>query len=122
MHEQDDPKVVVRGRRFAIEYAKCDRSSAPAQGFVSSLDVKEQAKLFALFDRLANHGEIRNREQFKQVRGPIYEFKRHQVRLLCFRQGSTWYLTNGYKKKRDRLDPGEVDRAERIMAEHLRQR
>jgi hypothetical protein len=48
----------------------------------------------------------------------IFEFKRNQVRVFCFREAQSWFLTNGYKKKKDKLDPAEVARAERVMQEH----
>ena len=70
---------------------------------------------------MAEHGTVRNPEQFKPVQGKIFEFKKHQIRVFCFREGDRWLLTNGYKKKKTKLDQGEIDRAERIMGEHLGQ-
>ena len=68
---------------------------------------------------MAEHGDAPNPEQFKHVQGKLFEFKKHQIRVFCFRDGNSWILTNGYKKKRDRLDRKEVARAERVMHEHL---
>lgn len=92
----------------------------PAKVFIEQqLLEREQATLAALFKRMADYGTVPNREQFKPVRGEIFEFKKHQIRVFCFRRENRWLLTNGYRKKRDRIAPAEIDRAIRIMHEHL---
>ena len=116
-----DSPIVVRGAMRTIEYAVCSNGSMPAREFIEGeLSLAEQAKLLALFQRMADHGNVPNREQFKVVRGKVFEFKKHQIRVFCFRKDDRWLLTNGCKKKKDRLAPSEVARAERIMEEHLR--
>ena len=91
----------------------------PAREFVENLSVAEKAKIAQLFRKMADLGKLPNREQFKSVRGGICEFKKHQIRVFCFRKDDRWIPTNGYKKKRNKLARAEVDRAERIMREHL---
>lgn len=121
MSKEADSPIVVRGVTRTIEYAVCSNGSMPAKKFIEKeLSQGEQLKLLALFRRMADHGDVPNREQFKVVENPIFEFKKHQIRVFCFRKDNRWLLTNGYKKKRDRLDPGEIERAFRIMVEHLR--
>ena len=119
MSKDADNPIVVSGSFRTIEYAIAANGSMPAREFVENLSVAEKAKIAQLFRKMADLGKLPNREQFKSVRGGICEFKKHQIRVFCFRKGDRWLLTNGYKKKRDRLDQGEVDRAERIMGEHL---
>ena len=119
MSKDADSNIVVRGNQRTIEYAICADGSMPAKEFIESLDESDQRKMAALFDRMAQHGNAPNPTQFKPVRGKIFEFKKHQIRVFCFRKGDRWLLTNGYKKKKDKLDQGEVERAERIMHEHL---
>ena len=119
MPNNADRAVVVTGATLTIEYAVGTNGSMPAKEFIDGLVESDQRKLAALLQTMADRGNVPNREQFKKVRGPIFEFKKHQTRVFCFRDGHTWFLTNGYKKKRDRLDPSEVARAERVMGEHL---
>jgi len=119
MSNNADRPVVVTGAVLTIEYAVCANGSMPAKEFIDGLDQSEQRKLAVLFQRMADQGQIRNPDQFKQVRDGIFEFKRHQVRVFCFREAQSWFLTNGYKKKKDKLDPVEVARAARVMQEHL---
>lgn len=118
--EADRPDtVVVRGPARTIEYAVRSDGSMPAKEFIEGLGDSNQRKLATLFKRMADHGTVPNSQQFKKVRDRVFEFKKHQMRVFCFREGDSWLLTNGYKKKKDRLNPAEVDRAERIMTEHL---
>ena len=119
MSKDADSNIVVRGNQRTIEYAIRTNGSMPAKEFIESLDESDQRKMAALFDRMAQHGNAPNPTQFKPVRGKIFEFKKHQIRVFCFRKDDRWILTNGYKKKRNKLDRAEVDRAERIMREHL---
>ena len=72
-----------------------------------------------LFERMADHGRINNREQFKKVAGYIFEFKRHQIRIGCFQVGRTWFLTHGFIKKADEWPASELQKANDIRIEHL---
>jgi len=116
----DDTSVAVHGRKRTIQYAMCANGSMPAKEFVESLSQGEQTKLAVLFKRMADTGEIRNREQYKKVEGDIWEFKRHQVRVMCFQVRKRVILTHGFRKKANRTPRSEIERAKRIRAEHLR--
>ena len=119
MSKDADSTIVVRGNLRTIEYAIRANGSMPAKEFIEGLSEPDQAKILVLFRRMAEKGNVPNREQFKLVEGKIFEFKKQQIRVFCFRKGDRWLLTNGYKKKRDKLDRSEIDRAQRIMQEHL---
>ncbi|MGB2985757.1 MAG: type II toxin-antitoxin system RelE/ParE family toxin [Phycisphaerae bacterium] len=119
MSKEADRPILVRGSLRTIEYAVCANGSMPAKDFIEGLDESDQRKLVVLFRRMAEKGNVPNREQFKLVRERVFEFKKHQIRVFCFRSGDRCPLANGYKKKRNRLDQSEVVRAERIMREHL---
>ncbi|MEE9296626.1 MAG: type II toxin-antitoxin system RelE/ParE family toxin [Phycisphaerae bacterium] len=93
--------------------------STPAKDFIEALDVGEQIKLDTLFRRMADTGKVWDDRKFKQVRGKIYEFKRYQTRVGCFRVEDRWILTHGFVKKAPRWPRSEIERAERIMNEHL---
>lgn len=119
MSKDADSTIVVRGNLRTIEYAIRANGSMPAKKFIEGLSVPDQAKILVLFRRMAEKGDVPNREQFKLVEGKIFEFKKQQIRVFCFRKENRWLLTNGYKKKRDKLDRSEIDRAQWIMQEHL---
>ncbi|QDT52429.1 hypothetical protein Pan44_04400 [Caulifigura coniformis] len=111
-------EIVAKGPVRTIAFAEC-RSGKPAKDFLEGLDPAQERKLRALFKITANHGESGNEQKFKKERGKIWAFKRDQMRVACFRQGNTFFLTHGFLKKEDRWPTAELDRADRIMQEHL---
>ena len=120
MSKDADSTIVVRGNQRTIEYATCANGSMPAKEFIEGLSERDQRKILALFRRMADKGNVPNTEQFKLVEGKIFEFKKQQIRVFCFRKDDRWLLTNGYKKKRDKLDRSEIDRTQRVMREHVK--
>ena len=57
-------------------------------------------------------------QKMKHVAGDIWEFKSHQVRLFYFldAQGN-FVITNGYLKKRMKLDRQEIQQAHHLQRE-----
>ena len=77
-----------------------------------------------LFEKLAERGRIANREHFKKLENvqghAIWEFKRHQIRLLGrFGPGKQFLVAHGFKKKQNKHRPADLGRTARILAEHL---
>lgn len=119
MSTDAEREVVDDGPERTIEYAIAVNGAKPAKEFIRGLNDAEQRKLDVLFQRMADTGRIFNKEQFKQVEGKIYEFKRHQVRIGCFQMGRRWLLTHGFRKKSKKWPRSEIERAQRIMNEHI---
>ncbi len=113
-----DKNIAASGTWGTVEYACRADGTRPAQDFLDNLEDKEKAALVALFKRMADHGRITNETKFKHEEGEIYAFKRFQTRLPCFRIGSSWFMTHGFIKKKDRWPPTEINRAKDIMHEH----
>ena len=118
---EDDP--IVKGPCAIVAYAHRLAGTKPAQEYIQNLDRLDQAKLAKSFTVMAQTGRIFNQERFRKLggrTGRIFEFKVHpKVRVLCFQQGKTWFLTHGYDKETGNTPPKEIDRAEDIMQEHL---
>jgi len=94
----------------------------PAREFIEDeLNDSERRKLAVLFQRMADTGQINNKEQFRKEAGEIFAFKRHQIRIGCFQAGGCWFLTHGFRKKANAWPPAQLQRAERIRTEHLNQ-
>lgn len=114
-----------RGPARTIAYAIDANGRMPARDFLESAhgkDAPSKQELAALrhaFKVMANQGVIRNHEQFRKERGDIFGFKNYQARIAAFQVGTTWYLTHGFKKKRDKWPETELVRAERIRSEYL---
>jgi len=125
----DDFRVAARGSRFHIVFACGGNGKYEAEEFLDELKsdangIRHYIALYSLFERMAETGLIFNREQFKKVDGDIWEFKKFQCRVLGFfavtgRGLKCFFLTNGCKKKGDKLPPQVVERAKRIRSEWL---
>jgi len=121
-----DEQIVRTGPAATIAYAVDAKGDMPAKAFLDNSKGKdapspqELAGLQQAFKVMAKHGKIRNTEQFKKERGEIYGFKKYQARIAAFRVGDTWFLTNGFKKKKDKWPERELDRANRIRDEHMK--
>lgn len=121
-----DEQIVLKGPAATIAYAVDAKGDMPAKAFLDNSKGKdapspqELAGLQQAFNVMVEHGTIRNSEQFKKERGEIYGFKKYQARIAAFRVGDTWFLTHGFKKKKDKWPERELDRANRIRDEHLK--
>ena len=122
MSGRDDDKIVATGRWGTIEYAFESDGSMPAKKYYESLEIADKAKLLTLFQRLAACGKIYDKSKFNHLKPtPIYEFKRGLIRIFCFQDGNSWCLTNGFsgKQGRGKCPPRQLERAQRIMKEHI---
>jgi phage-related protein len=105
-----------------VVFAVCADGSSPGEQFYEDLSPLEKAKLLKIFQYLGDHGECHNREKFKKVEGSgFFEFKSHQVRMLCwFDTAGRVIISHGFRKKGDKIPEGEIFRAERIKAEDVK--
>lgn len=113
------PLVAVKvksGNAFSIyvleENGKCDLLE-----FLSRLNNShpgEMSRLVRAFDRVKDLGLMRNTEFFKPIGNKLYEFRtRGGVRVFGFLDIEKMVIcTSGYIKKKKKLDPVEVERAE----------
>lgn len=115
--------LLLQGRKLKIEFAIRANGRMPAKEFYDTdLSDSERRKLRAPMERLAEDGWVGNDERFKKVAGTrgLHEFKLHQVRIFGFFQpGGRFILTNGIRKKHDRLSLTDIEVAEQIRREHL---
>lgn len=114
--------VAVRGPKLTVEWAVDSRGRMPALDFFQDLALKERQKILALFKRLADHGDIANREHFKSLGKSgdnLWEFKSFQLRFLGdYRPGGRFVVALGLRKKKDHHDASDIYKASRILAEH----
>jgi hypothetical protein len=120
-------KVAAKGAWGTVEWAVSTDGSMPAREIFLKLSPAEKAKVLSLFQHLADHGAITNREKFRQLgekagsqsRG-LWEFKSHQIRFFGdFRLGRRFILAHGITdKKQDKLRKSDIQIAMRIMSEN----
>ena len=114
--------IIITGCWGTIKYAKRSNGSMPAKKYIDDLkkiNKKEWLRLGALLGYMAEEGRVINEQKFKKLRNEIWEFKSDKHRILCFRKGNSWILTNCYKKESKKTPKREIDKSENIMAEHL---
>jgi hypothetical protein len=119
-----DERLIAAGTWGRVEWAIARNGHLPGKVFYDGLPEKDQAKMLALFKRLADTGRINNREKFKQL-GPkagkqgsgLWEFKSHQVRMLGdFRLGRRFLVAHGTRKQKDDLDRADIDITLKVLA------
>lgn len=109
------------GRFGTVEYAVRANGDREAREWLSAQPENLQISFGVLFRRLVTEGSIHNEEQFRHLRDQVWEFKRKEHRLLCFRSGNRYLLTHRIKKAggRGKCPRSAIDHAERIGDEHI---
>jgi phage-related protein len=110
------PLVAVKvktGSAFSI-YVLEENGSCELLEFFENAPGGEVARIQRYFDRIKNHGVITNPEQSKHIGNGIYYLRTWDgLRVFYFFDvGKMVICTNGYIKKKNKIDPKEVKRAE----------
>lgn len=125
MLDPTDEQILEEGPAKTVAYAIDSNGAMPAKEFLETTKGKhapsknELGGLHHLFKVIAAQGKITNDEQFKKERGEIFGFKKYQARVAAFQIEDVWYLTHGFKKKKDKWLNSELAKAERIRSEHI---
>ena len=114
--------LVFAGRRFDIcEIVLGNRHRVTE--FIDSLEETDQKKIIALLSYTAENGTPSNPEKFRKLEGGIWEFKSHQVRILCFfDKGRIIIMTHGFLKKRGKTPRGEIEKAGKLRNAYFGER
>ena len=97
----------------------------PAVEFLRRTDTKLRAKALRTIDLLRDFGPDLPMPHAKKLTGhDLHELRVHQGSNICrlfyfFHGTSVVVVTSGYAKKRNKTDPGEIDRALRLKAQYL---
>lgn len=111
MHTRSEYK----GNHFCIELLVLDDQSCPVGDFLDALSESDRRKIDVLFERLATHGSISNKEKFKKIEGTtkLFEFKSYQIRLICFfASNKRVVICHALIKKKDKHSPKDLEHAE----------
>jgi hypothetical protein len=125
---------VPRGRWGFVEYACTAAGKYEAEEFLDVTLLREfgktngpkvQKRVVAILENISDYGESPRLEPKRgSIFGIKFEFSSRPIRFACFLNGKCWVLTHGFfkpgaKKKRGPWPIRELDRADRIMVEHL---
>jgi hypothetical protein len=119
----DESKYLVPladGPRRRVVCARRKNGVSEAMRYIETLAEKDQDKLAALFQRMADSGVL-SENKFKNLEDShgIWEFRSDEHRLLCFQDSRSWVLTHGFKKGGQKTPKGQITRAHTIRAEYL---
>lgn len=113
--------IAYEGEEFTIEWYFDSRGKSSALEYYQELTKSQKEKLYYLFYMLADTGEIRNEEKFRNEGDKIYAFKPIPDRFLCFfYQGSKVILTNAFEKKMDKMPPREKQKALNAKEDYIK--
>ena len=113
-------KLLLNGDKFKI-YGLLVNGACEADEYLKGLSEKEKSKLFPLLKYTADAGQVKNEQKFKCIGNGIFEFKGFQSRLFCFfDEGRIIILTHGCIKKRDKLDPADIQKARSRKEDYFR--
>jgi hypothetical protein len=117
-------KVVVdRGSRAKLRIVWGRAANGRYHGeafFEGECDEDQRSKLEAIFNIVAEQGFVRDTKKYRyplEGCGNIGEFKTFKKRLYFYREGNDLIITHGSTKKTDKMDPMDIERAQRILKE-----
>jgi phage-related protein len=104
--------IAYQGQAFTIEWYYDPRGKSQSLEYYQSLSQEEKKKLFYLFKRMGDFGEIKDITKFNYEGNQIYAFKPQPDRFLCFFfDGKKIIVTNAFRKKQPKLPNNEKDNA-----------
>ena len=115
------------GARLTIDYVKLSSGRSPARDFFQELSdchFRESAAIQSNLWLLANEGRLPNEQKFKHIKDGIYEVKGNEARIFMFFDPTrnTWFLIDGFLKKRQTFPKGLLERIETLRAEFIQHR
>jgi len=116
-------KCEFTGHRLSIELLVLDNESCPVGEFLLQLTEQERRRIDVLFELLGTTGHIANKEHFKKIEGTdLFEFKRHQLRFLCFYTADRRVVVcHALRKKKDKHRRRDLEHAAELMKKYLDQ-
>ena len=104
--------IAYGGNSFTIEWYFDDEHQSEALEYYNSLNTNERIQLLKLLKRMGDAGEIKDKTKFRHEGDKIYAFKPQPDRFLCFfNEGKKIIITNGFRKKQQKLPLKEKERA-----------
>ncbi|AMP93466.1 type II toxin-antitoxin system RelE/ParE family toxin [Legionella pneumophila] len=104
--------IAYKGEAYTIEWYFDDNKYSDALEYYNSLNKAEKIQLLKLLKRMGDNGEIKDKTKFMNEGDKIYAFKPQPERFLCFfYEGKKIVITNGFRKKQQKLPLNEKDKA-----------
>lgn len=104
--------IAYKGDAFTIEWYFDEYAHSEALEYYNQLNAHERIQLLKLFKRMGDAGEIHDKTKFQLEGDKVYAFKPQPDRFLCFfYEGKKIIVTNGFRKKQQKLPIREKENA-----------
>jgi hypothetical protein len=104
--------IAYKGDAFTIEWYFDEYDRSEALEYYNQLSAHERIQLLKLFKRMGDAGEIHDKTKFRFEGDKVYAFKPQPDRFLCFfYEGKKIIVTNGFRKKQQKLPIREKENA-----------
>lgn len=104
--------IAYKGPLFSIEWYFSETGESTALTYYKSLEADQRKKFLFLLKRMGDFGKISDKTKFHYEGDQIYAFKPQPERFLCFFiQERKIIITNGFRKKQQKLPKNEKERA-----------
>lgn len=104
--------IAYKGDAFTIEWYFDEHTHSEALEYYNQLNAHERIQLLKLFKRMGDSGEIHDKTKFRFEGDKVYAFKPQPDRFLCFfYEGKKIIVTNGFRKKQQKLPIREKENA-----------
>lgn len=117
--------LVYRGEHYSVYFHAEGETSSKIYDYFEECDAVTQASLLFLIKRIADIGVIYDETKFRieDKKNRIYVFKARQERFFCFFfLEKTIIITASYRKKRQKIDRGELRKAIEIRNQYIKGR
>jgi len=118
MNERDC--VIYSGEKFTLEWYYDKNEKSVAYDYFINTSEDLQDKFLILIKKMGDIGKINNIEKFRNEGDGIYAFKPQPDRYLSFfTDGKKIIVTNGFKKKTNKLPKNEKKLAMNYRSDYL---
>ncbi|MGE0267344.1 MAG: type II toxin-antitoxin system RelE/ParE family toxin [Candidatus Omnitrophota bacterium] len=113
--------ILYTGEKFQVEFYFTEKGELPAKEYFDSSEYQVKIKLLALVKYMAEYAKLFDESKFRLVdpKEKIYEFKPKDERFFnFFCADHRIIITNAYRKKGRKVNPGELRKAIRFKKDY----
>ena len=112
--------IIYSGSKFTLEWYYDKNGKSAAYDYYENSSLIQKRKFFILVQKLGDLGKIYDKNKFRNEGDGIYAFKPQPDRYLSFfTDGKKIIVTNGFRKKTDKLPKNEKELALKYKENYL---
>jgi phage-related protein len=116
----DESCVIYSGEKFTLEWYYDRKGKSASFDYFLEMSREQRRKFFALVKKMGDTGKILDITKFRNEGDGIYAFKPQPNRYLSFfTHNKKIIVTNGFKKKTEKLPKNEKELAMKYRQDYL---